>query len=106
MKEELRIPTEKQLKAMRVHADKVVERMTKIRAMQIGPHLYSFVKELCLMYQVGHLQFIKPNDPKYDDYWEAIKIATDNSIDDSIWAVWDEGGELLAIVYGCEAFIK
>lgn len=42
--EELRIPTKKQLKAMRVHADKVVKRMVKRRAKQIGAQ-YSYVKE-------------------------------------------------------------
>lgn len=58
------------------------------------------------MYQIGHLQFPQPNDTKYDSYPEAETATVNNSIDDSIWAIWAEGGELLTIVYGGEVFEK
>lgn len=58
------------------------------------------------MYQVGRLLIIKPDDHKYEDYQEALRVAVDQSIDDSLYAVWDEGGELLAIVYGGAVFEK
>lgn len=62
-----------------------------------------------MTYQVGKLEYFKEDDPEYTDYQEAIKHATDNSIDDSVWAVWTsqkEGSELKAIIYGGEVFEK
>lgn len=57
-------------------------------------------------YQVGCLQFIRDDDPKFVDYFEAVTKAEELSIDDSIYGVWDEDGELQAVVYQGERFEK
>lgn len=61
------------------------------------------------MYQVGSLQFFKPDDPEFESYADALNEAVNLSIDDTAYGVWtgqQEGSELLAIVYGGEIFEK
>ena len=60
-----------------------------------------------MTYQVGRLSFPDKDDAIITDYDEAIEEAIDNSVDDSIWAVWaKESGDLEAIIYQSEAFEK
>ncbi len=47
------------------------------------------------MYQVGNLQMINENAPKFEGFGVAIDYALEQSIDDSIYGVWDlESGDL------------
>ena len=58
------------------------------------------------MYQYGSLTIPEFDDPKVEDYWEAINKASDLSIDDGIYGIWDEQGYLHAIAYQGEVFSK
>lgn len=61
------------------------------------------------MYQIGKLMYLERDDEEVEGYWAAIGKAQDLSQDDSVYGVWtsqEEGGDLLAIIYGGEVFIK
>lgn len=52
------------------------------------------------MFSAGHLITPQPSDPRFDQYSNAVNKAIDGSVDDDVWAVWeDESGEVLAVVY-------
>ncbi len=52
------------------------------------------------MYSIGDLRHPKPTDPQFNDADTAIRAAVAASVDDWVWAVWDnDTGEILAIVY-------
>ena len=47
----------------------------------------------------------RPDDPRFKKYAEAEQAALDGSVDDDVWAVWqDDSGEILAIVYQGQVF--
>jgi len=57
------------------------------------------------MFSAGHLTSPRPDDPRFNEYAEAEQAAVNKSVDDDVWAVWeDESGEILAIVYQGQVF--
>lgn len=57
------------------------------------------------MFSAGHLTNPQPDDPRFREYADAVQSAADRSVDDDVWAVWeDKSGETLAIVYQGEVF--
>jgi hypothetical protein len=51
-------------------------------------------------YSIGRLERPQPDDEQFDDFVDAEVKAIEESIDDAVWAVWEnESGEILAIVY-------
>jgi hypothetical protein len=57
------------------------------------------------MFSAGHLTDPHPDDPRFKEYADAAQVAVKRSVDDDVWAVWqDESGEILAIVYQGEVF--
>jgi hypothetical protein len=57
------------------------------------------------MFSAGHLTNPRPDDPRFNEYAEAEQAAVDKSVDDGVWAVWqDDSGEILTIVYQGQVF--
>jgi hypothetical protein len=59
-----------------------------------------------MKYIVGKLNNPRPDDEEYELLAEAESQAMHNSIDDNVWGVWDEDGDLLSIAYQRELFSK
>ncbi len=52
------------------------------------------------MFSAGHLTSPMPSDQRFNQYADAEKAANAGSVDDNVWAVWeDESGEVRAVVY-------
>jgi hypothetical protein len=52
------------------------------------------------MFSAGHLTSPMPSDQRFSQYADAEKAAIAGSVDDDVWAVWeDESGEVRAVVY-------
>jgi hypothetical protein len=57
------------------------------------------------MFSAGHLVSPRPDDPRFKEWAQAEQVAVDRSVDDDVWAVWqDDSGEILAIVYQGQVF--
>ena len=57
------------------------------------------------MFSAGDLTNPRPEDPRFKEYAEAEQAALDGSVEDGVWAIWqDESGEILAIVYQGQVF--
>jgi hypothetical protein len=60
---------------------------------------------MVFMFSAGHLTDPQPDDPRFKEYTDAARAAVDRSVDDDVWAVWqDDSGEILAIVYQDQVF--
>lgn len=60
------------------------------------------VKEL---YSIGRLESPSLDDAQYETVQEAEIAAIEASIDDGVWAVWEnDSGDVLAIVYQSEVY--
>ncbi len=62
------------------------------------------------VYQVGELQYIKPDDRCFDNWKDALAHARELEVDMAeivgIWSSQDEGGSLLAVVIDREVFVR
>ena len=52
------------------------------------------------MFSAGHLTSPLPADQRFSQYADAERVAIAGSVDDDVWAVWeDESGDVCAVVY-------
>lgn len=51
------------------------------------------------MFTVQRLEYPRPDDKKYDSIEDAEEAAQTNSIDDSVWCVRDDFGEICSLAY-------
>ena len=59
------------------------------------------ISDVYSTYQLAKLS----EDPRFKEYAQAEQVAVDGSVDDGVWAVWqDDSGEILAIVYQGQVF--
>lgn len=61
------------------------------------------------VYQVGELEAYNQDDPKFADWDSGLKHAMEKTSDgylNTLFGIWSEGGELLAIVYQGEVFVQ
>jgi transcription elongation factor len=56
------------------------------------------------MFAFGDLENPDKKDPKFDDRQLAENVAVINSIDDCVYAVWDDNAELVSIIYQQQVF--
>jgi hypothetical protein len=53
-----------------------------------------------VVFSAGHLIAPQPSDSRFDELGDAVNKAIEASVDDDVWAVWeDDSGEVLAVVY-------
>lgn len=58
------------------------------------------VIEIKEKFSIGRLEYPRADDDQYAEFMKAELAAIEYSIDDSVWAVWEnESGEVLSIVY-------
>ncbi len=58
------------------------------------------------MFSAGHLTSPLPTDQRFREYADAEKAAINGSVDDDVWAVWeDESGEVRAVIYQQIAYV-
>jgi len=56
-------------------------------------------------YSIGRLESPAPDDEQFSNLEDAETAAIEASIDDGVWAVWDNAsGEVLSVVYGSIAY--
>ncbi len=56
------------------------------------------------MYSAGHLEYPSDDDARFAALQEAVTAAAHGSIDDSVWAVWYDESEIMAICYRGTAY--
>jgi hypothetical protein len=52
------------------------------------------------MFSIGNPNNPTKDDARFEDQEDAEIAAIEASIDDSVWAVWDENGEVVALAFG------
>ena len=58
-----------------------------------------------MKFRIGRVNDPKPDDRLFETQSAAETVATLESYDDSVWAVWEhESGEILALVYQQQVF--
>ncbi len=57
------------------------------------------------MYQVRSVSMPKDSDPLFKNLPEAAEDAQQRSIDDGVYAIWDES-DIVALTFDCETYYK